>query len=156
MAIYLHRAGDGPETVRLARWSIREFESGARHFVGHSMEGGDGRVSTAIVELDPVTRVALTASGRRYELIGGPGRCPDAEYVWNRVADAIGRGESWRDVTDELVPNARGNAGLAARSHVGVRRELSVSPAVGSNVTATLFHGGTTDEADDAGLPSES
>lgn len=107
MSFYLHHRGQGPETVTLECWSIRQFEDGARHFVGYSRESLDGRVSTQIVELDIDSRTARTASGRRYVLMGPGGYNVDAEYVWNRVAKALGGGQAWTDVTEQLVPGSR-------------------------------------------------
>lgn len=107
MSIYLHHRGQGPETVTLECWSIREFEDGARHFVGYSRDSLDGRVSTKIVELDVEGRTARTASGRRYVLVGPSGSNADAEYVWSRVAKALGGGQAWEDVTEEVAPGSR-------------------------------------------------
>jgi hypothetical protein len=107
MPIYRHHQGQGPETVTLECWSIRQFEDGARHFVGYSRDSFDGRVSTQIVEFDIDGRTARTASGRRYVLMGPSGYNADAEYVWNQVAGALGRGQAWEDVTEELAPGSR-------------------------------------------------
>ncbi|CPH56561.1 Uncharacterised protein [Burkholderia pseudomallei] len=107
MSIYLHRRNEGPNTVRLGNWSIREFENGARHFVGYNLETRDGRVSTAIVALDVASRMGRTESGRIYVLEGRSGYHRDAEYVFDRVAAIIGDGAPWRDVTAELIPDCR-------------------------------------------------
>lgn len=107
MPIYLQAPGEGPATVHLDRWSIREFEGGARHFVGRCRHSMDGRVSTEILELDIEARTARTASGRHYILVGRCGHSSDGEYVFNRVCQAIGRGQTWRDVTRELIPDCR-------------------------------------------------
>lgn len=107
MSFYLHHRGQGPETVTLECWSIRKFEDGARHFVGYSRDSLDGRVSTKIVELDVEGRTARTASGRRYVLVGPSGSNADAEYVWSRVAKALGGGQAWEDVTEEVAPGSR-------------------------------------------------
>jgi hypothetical protein len=107
MSIYLHHRGQGPDTVHLESWSICRFEGGATHFVGHSRESFDGRVSTEIVEFDVESRTARTASGRRYVLLGPSGYDADAEYVWKRVASALGSGQAWTDVTEQLIPGSR-------------------------------------------------
>lgn len=60
-----------------------------------------------IVELDVEGRTARTASGRCYILVGPCGYNADAEYVWNRVAKALGGGQAWTDVTEQLVPGSR-------------------------------------------------
>ncbi|REG59670.1 hypothetical protein B0G80_2441 [Paraburkholderia sp. BL6669N2] len=108
MSLYLHQSSsEGDETVRLESWSIRRFDGGARHFVGFSLETHDGRVSTEITELNVEARTARTASGRKYELVSGSGYNGDAEYVFNRVKEIIGKGQSWKDVTEELIPGSR-------------------------------------------------
>lgn len=108
MSLYLHQPpSESDETVRLESWSIRQFEGGARHFVGFSLETHDGRVSTAITELDVEARTARTASGRRYELVGGSGYNSDAEYVFNRVKEIIGNGQPWKDISEQLIPGSR-------------------------------------------------
>lgn len=73
----------------LLNWSIHEVQRTALdapspHLVGYALEAGEGRVSSAIVELDVDTRRIRTKSGRLYRLSGAPGRHPDADYVWNR------------------------------------------------------------------------
>ncbi|APA84087.1 hypothetical protein BJG93_00705 [Paraburkholderia sprentiae WSM5005] len=105
MSIYLEAAGDGPDIVWLSSWSIRESHDGAKHFVGYSQETRSGRVSTKIVQLDGATRTAGTLSGRIYQLVGRSGYHPDAEYVFSTVANGIGGGKAWRDVTAELIPD---------------------------------------------------
>jgi hypothetical protein len=108
MSLYLHLPpSESDETVRLESWSIRQFEGGARHFVGFSLETHDGRVSTAITEMNIEARTARTASGRTYQLVGASGYNSDAEYVFNRVREIIGQGQPWKDVTEELFPGSR-------------------------------------------------
>lgn len=107
LPIYVHSRGEGPETVYLSHWSIRRFEEGTCHLVGRDRANFDGRVSTQIVELDIDGRTARTASGRRYVLMGPSGYNADAEYVWNRVAKALGGGQAWEDVTEEVAPGSR-------------------------------------------------
>lgn len=107
MSVYLHTPGEGLEVVHLERWSIREFESGKKFFVGFCRDSRDGRVSTEIVQLDAADRRGRTASGRIYHLVGPSGYHSDAEYVFNHVAKIIGDDCSWRDVTAELIPDCR-------------------------------------------------
>jgi hypothetical protein len=108
VSLYLHDAPvEGEDTVRLEAWSIRQFAGGGRHFVGFSLETHDGRVSTAITELNIEARTARTASGRTYQLVGTSGYNSDAEYVFNRVREIIGLGQPWKDVTEELIPGSR-------------------------------------------------
>lgn len=107
MPIYVQPRGEGPETVHLRHWSIRRFEGGACHLVGRDRANLDGRVSTEVLEFDADGRTARTASGRRYVLVGPSGWTSDGEYVWHRVAEVIGKGQAWTDVTELLAPGSR-------------------------------------------------
>ncbi len=106
MAPRRNARGKRNQEVTLAQWSIRRFVGGAQFFVGYCVERCNGRVSTRIVELDVRARTGLTQSGRLYRLVGWPGIDKDAEYVWLSVADTLGHGEAWTDVTEELFPDA--------------------------------------------------
>jgi hypothetical protein len=110
MSIYLEHPGVGSGTVRLIRWAIRELESGSRHFLGYNLDAHDGRVSTRIVEIDPIARWGRTESGRRYELVGQAGHDDEAEYVWSMVTRSD---RTWRDVTEVLIPGAYATDGDA-------------------------------------------
>jgi hypothetical protein len=68
--------------VSLRNWRIIETTEGTRHFVGRNIHDDAGRVSSEIVEFDPVSRRGRTRSGRIYELVGQSGYDPDAAYVW--------------------------------------------------------------------------
>ncbi|CAG4886734.1 hypothetical protein [Paraburkholderia saeva] len=92
--------------VSLESWSIRESSTGARHFVGFNLAERDGRVSTAIISFDATTRTGVTATGRRYVLVGRAGFDRDAEYVW-QWAVRQWRIQKWSDVTAQLVPDWR-------------------------------------------------
>jgi len=107
MIIHFNRPHEGPQLIHLQYWSIREFEGGSRHLVGHSLETFEGRVSTALVALDAESFTAVTQSGRRYILVGPSGFDSDGDYVWNIVAPIIGNGQPWRDVTEEVMPGSR-------------------------------------------------
>ncbi|PMY01398.1 hypothetical protein, partial [Pseudomonas sp. GW460-13] len=61
-----------------------------RHFVGFSIADQDGRVSTPIVSFNLGKRTGITASGRRYILVGPPGFDDDAEFVWECYAAFFG------------------------------------------------------------------
>ncbi len=104
---------DMPE-VPLVRWSIRETNSGTRHFVGYNVLRRRGRMSTAITSFDARTRTGKTESGRTYRLEGRAGIDPDGEHVWNTVTQLRGVG-SWRDVTATVVPDWREPLSLAER-----------------------------------------
>jgi hypothetical protein len=95
---------DQPE-VTLIEWSIREIHPrGTRHFVGYHPSGREGRVSSAILEFDPVSRQGRTKSGRVYLLFGAPGLNQNAEYVWENWRHIQGAGAAtWLDVTQEIT-----------------------------------------------------
>lgn len=74
--------------ITLTRWGIFETPEGDRHFYGYHYAGMEGRVSSKILEFDPIAQVGKTKSGRVYKLEGESGSNPDAEYVlgvWKQV-----------------------------------------------------------------------
>lgn len=77
-------------------------DRGELHFIGYAVDNHEGRVSTAIESLDLAARTGVTSSGRLYELIGEPGRDPDADYVWAMWARANGV-ICAKDATAELL-----------------------------------------------------
>ncbi|WP_198036045.1 hypothetical protein [Cupriavidus taiwanensis] len=92
--------------IYLRRWSVYETERGERHFVGQNMDGGTGRVSSAIASFDASSRTGITHSGRRYILDGCPGTDEEGLYtwaVWKKVNDVKRAtnvsGEYWADET---------------------------------------------------------
>lgn len=98
---------DEPE-VKLSHWSIREslsegsYAKGSRHFVGLTESRSSGRVSTPILEFDPVSCKGRTESGRVYELVGESGSHPDSNYVWGRFAYINGILE-YKDISKEIT-----------------------------------------------------
>ncbi len=88
--------------LTLVSWSIRETETGERHFVGFCIEGQEGRVSSSIERFDVDTREGITRTGRSYHLLGAPGRNDDAEYVWNIWVEAM-HVTDWREVTAQAL-----------------------------------------------------
>ena len=78
--------------LRLASWRIMRTERGEIHFIGYAVDNHEGRISTAIESLDLAARTGVTSSGRLYELIGEPGRDPDARL---RLGDVGAR--KWRN-----------------------------------------------------------
>jgi hypothetical protein len=106
MSIYSTTPVELEPTIYLERWSVRRTDAGDFHLVGFNVAARDGRVSTEVRAFDTVRRRALTASGRRYQLVGPGGYDPDAEYVWNWAVSAW-EIDSWTDVTAELVPEWR-------------------------------------------------
>ena len=92
--------------LRLSSWRIMRTERGEIHFIGYAVDNHEGRVSTAIESLDLAARTGVTRSGRLYELIGEPGRDPDADYVWAMWARANGVIRA-KDMTAELLSGER-------------------------------------------------
>jgi hypothetical protein len=106
MSIYASVSVDDDPAISLGAWSIRETDLGSRHFVEFNLPSLDGRGSTPIVSFDAGARTGVTASGRRYVLIGPGGFDKDAEYVW-RWAVRQGNIGRWEDVSAKLVPDWR-------------------------------------------------
>jgi len=89
-----------PEIV-LIDWAVYEVTSNlwpnkTRHFVGYSVSGGEGRVSSAINVFDRDKMVGITESGRTYQLQGPPGDgSGDGRFVFdwwcqrNEIAEKI-------------------------------------------------------------------
>jgi len=75
---------DEEPEITLVRWRILETYNGDRHLVGAREDDFTGRVSTAITTFDPSRMVAVTRSGRAYQLRGEPGYNADAQYVWEQ------------------------------------------------------------------------
>ena len=88
--------------VWLERWRVLQADLVFRHFVGFCIADQDGRVSTPIVSFNAVERTGITASGRRYILVGLPGFDDDAEYVWECYSRVFGIKEVV-DVSEEYV-----------------------------------------------------
>jgi len=151
MSIHASSSVDDDPVVSLESWSIRESNTGARHFVGFNLAERDGRVSTAIISFDSIMRTGVTATGRRYVLVGRAGFDRDAEYVW-QWAVRQWRIQKWSDVTAELVPDWRQPLPAGPRDEVkptgAERGALAVSDMAGFNRRGV---GGTdfTEDADD-------
>lgn len=90
-----------PEIV-LRSWSIRELPDGDRHFVGFNVTELEARVSSKIIEFDPVNKRGKTRSGRVYQLEPNQGMNHDAEYVWNRWLE-MHKIDSWTDVSEKAL-----------------------------------------------------
>jgi hypothetical protein len=69
--------------LRLSAWVVYELPDGSRHFNGFNMTEGEGRVSSPIVQWDPITRCGVTRSGRVYMLEGASYMNIEASYVWD-------------------------------------------------------------------------
>lgn len=88
--------------IELLSWSVRQLPEGDRHLVGYNGTEMEGRVSSKVLGFDLSTKIAITASGRAYKLIGESGSDPDAEHVW-AVWKRVNKVTTFTDVTDEYV-----------------------------------------------------
>lgn len=92
--------------VLLIRWRVIEILTAGlqieRHFIGYNFKDREGRVSTAIQEMDFAARRGVTCSGRVYELIGPPGHDPDGEWVWKNWV-RVNQVTNESDVTEEVM-----------------------------------------------------
>jgi hypothetical protein len=98
---------DGEPEITLVRWRILETDEGDRHLVGAREDDFTGRVSTAITTFDPSRMVAVTRSGRTYQLRGEPGYNADAQYVWERWC-AVNSVQKSSDVTAAVYEAPKG------------------------------------------------
>lgn len=95
-------------TRELHQWSVFEvpFDGAGlpwtRHLVGVRPDGGKAQVSSPLVTLDPVTRRAVTRSGRVYELAHHSGINADVLAVWGTWRRRYELEEE-RDVTGEVT-----------------------------------------------------
>lgn len=88
MPVWEMPAVDSQPVVRLMQWTVVKVSStdgtvSAEFIHGRDIDQGIGRCSTPILAWDADERVAVTRSGRRYQLIGPPGLNRDSEYVFN-------------------------------------------------------------------------
>ena len=96
-----------PATKTLDAWMVLEVPfDGAqlpwtRHLVGFRREGCKGQVSSPVEVFDPISRLAMTRSGRVYELGPTPGVNADAFALWGNWKHRNGIAHE-RDVTTEV------------------------------------------------------
>ncbi len=92
--------------VSLVRWRVVEVQTTdqqiERHFIGYNVAGREGRVSTAIQEIDFAARRGISLSGRVYDLVGPPGHDLDGEWVWEHWA-RVNQVTNEVDVTEEVM-----------------------------------------------------
>jgi hypothetical protein len=87
--------------IDLVSWKVIEVRpSGARHFVGFSKAGHEGRISSRIEDFDNERLVGRTKSGRVYRLVGPAGVNRDAEYVFSRWREMNGIGDKEFSILD--------------------------------------------------------
>ena len=87
--------------LTLASWRVYELADGDRHLVGINERNREGRVSSAVEQLDTHTLTCRTGTGRVYRLAGRPGANLDASYVWDywRRREGV---TSYTEVTAEV------------------------------------------------------
>lgn len=94
-------------TKELHQWSVFEVpfdgpeRPWTRHLVGVRPNGFKAQVSSSVELLDPVTRRAITRSGRVYELAHHSGINADVLAVWGAWKRRYGLEEEG-DVTEEV------------------------------------------------------
>lgn len=102
----IERIDQDPDKT-LDAWMVLEVRVGGpeqpltRHLVGFRLEGTKGQVSSPVEVFDPVTRRAVTQSGKVYELGERAGLNADAFAVWGQWKRQYGIREE-RDVTVEV------------------------------------------------------
>lgn len=72
-------------TVQLTVWRMVRAEMGERYLVA-VLPSGSVRTTSALRRIDPVSRIATTSSGRRYELLGRP---TEEEIARIKIAAAV-------------------------------------------------------------------
>ena len=97
--------------INLNSWRVFEVSSelwpvATRHFVGYNSTEQEGRASSDVVTFDAAEARGVTASGRVYQLCGGNGFNPDAEYVWSHWKN-VNHITQETDVTDEIVQSIK-------------------------------------------------
>jgi len=76
-----------PEIV-LTHWSAVRISAEGQHWdvlLGWCELNRCGRVTTPVKEFMGEQGTAITRSGRRYRLVGPPGKCEDAQYVYQQT-----------------------------------------------------------------------
>lgn len=95
--IWPTRPVEDEPVIALHSWNVfcvpsPNGEEADHHFNGYSGGpsssyfggGGEGRVSSKIIEFNQEKMIGTTRSGRKYQLIGPPGFNGDAQYVYHR------------------------------------------------------------------------
>lgn len=97
---------DSPD-VELIHWAVYQVhlasrDAPTRHLVGTRRQNPLGKVSSAIVAIDPVQRLVMTESKMIYELQGEAGFAEGSDAVWHQWLTMYGL-SAYRDVTDEVM-----------------------------------------------------
>lgn len=98
---------DKASTVELIDWAVYEVQLGSRdaptqHLVGSRRQNPLGKVSSAIVAVDPVQRRLTTESGQIYELQGDKGHSLGGALVWKTWMTMYGL-SVYADITEDFV-----------------------------------------------------
>lgn len=73
-------------------WSFVETQYGEILILGTSTASRKTRLTTPVVGIEPTGRLVTTSSGRRYRLIGSPGRTETSDAVLAALADSLAGG----------------------------------------------------------------
>lgn len=88
--------------IDICRWMLIRTERDEVHIIGFNLTEGQGRVSRALRDFDPVTRIGHTPTGRCYRLVGESGYDGDAWFTFSRWCELY-KVESWTDVSAEVL-----------------------------------------------------
>ena len=70
--------------IAMMPWQVFQIPDGSHHIVGYNQTEYEGRVSSKITAWNPLSREAVTRSGRIYVLIGPSGYSSDGHYTWDQ------------------------------------------------------------------------
>jgi hypothetical protein len=99
--------------VQLSNWRAyecafpNEEDAPTLHLVGFNLVLKEGRVSSALTGFDAKKRLAVTASGRSYQLVGEPGWCLHGQHTFAHWL-SMNQARAIRDVTDDLLSTGNG------------------------------------------------
>lgn len=106
MRIWNVRSITAQPSITLVRWRVYETELKEHHFVGYCLGTHKSRVSSAIQSFNTETRLAVTRSGRVYELVGLPSQDIDALSVWTVWSEKYNVA-SYTDVTARIAASVK-------------------------------------------------
>lgn len=98
---------DKTPTVELIDWAVYEVQLAGRvaptqHLVGCRRQNPFGKVSSAIVEVDPSQKRVLTESGQIYVLQGGYSLLRNTDGVWRQWLSIYDL-STYADITEEFT-----------------------------------------------------
>ncbi|SAL43338.1 hypothetical protein AWB64_04597 [Caballeronia sordidicola] len=102
MPIWSPASLEAEPKISLLSWHIIETELDECHFIGVRPDTKAARISSPIYQFDSLSKLGVTSTGRRYQLIGDPGWSYDTVYLlvnWARQYGVI----SCDDVTDSFL-----------------------------------------------------